>query len=359
MAINVNTVYTTVLTILNTEQRGYLTPFEFNNIANQVQLQIFEKFFEDYNQYIRMPKTDVEFASRMDHIRDEFQIFEESDKALAHSSNTYTQPKNLHRFGTVNYNKGFNSPEIAIVSARDYTEQILSPLTRPTSNFPIARYKQDKITVFPTVTNTYTDNDVTFNYIRKPNIARWGYSTGVLGQFVYDPTVFNPIALNDSGNLLNGLDPNLTNGIPQQITVTPGSLADPAVTIVTADPNATGLEIFINIDLNVGITGLNISNPGTGYSVGDKITFAALEPNQLFTSTPVGGVPSPDAVCTLKQANFNGGSTFGSTDFEIDDSMQTEVILEILKYVGVIIRDPQIIQAASQELAQDEIKKKR
>ena len=42
MAINVNTVYTTVLTILNKEQRGYLTPFEFNNVANQVQLEVFE-----------------------------------------------------------------------------------------------------------------------------------------------------------------------------------------------------------------------------------------------------------------------------------------------------------------------------
>ena len=30
MAINANTVYTTVLSILNKEQRGYLTPDEFN-----------------------------------------------------------------------------------------------------------------------------------------------------------------------------------------------------------------------------------------------------------------------------------------------------------------------------------------
>ena len=39
--------------------------------------------------------------------------------------------------------------------------------------------------------------------------------------------------------------------------------------------------------------------------------------------------------------------------------MQTEAILEILKYAGVVIRDPQIIQAASQELAQDEVNSKR
>ena len=38
--INVNTVYQTVLSILNKEQRGYLTPFEFNNLAQQVQLEI-------------------------------------------------------------------------------------------------------------------------------------------------------------------------------------------------------------------------------------------------------------------------------------------------------------------------------
>ena len=34
MAINVNTVYQTVLLILNKEQRGYMTPLEFNKIGD-------------------------------------------------------------------------------------------------------------------------------------------------------------------------------------------------------------------------------------------------------------------------------------------------------------------------------------
>ena len=37
MAVSVNTVYTTVLYILNKEQRGYVTPAEFNSIADLVQ----------------------------------------------------------------------------------------------------------------------------------------------------------------------------------------------------------------------------------------------------------------------------------------------------------------------------------
>ena len=105
-----------------------------------------------------------------------------------------------------------------------------------------------------------------------------------------------------------------------------------------------------------GITTLSINTPGTGYSIGDTITFAGT------TFDPNGGgvgVAGPDAICTLAAGNFNGGSTYGSTNFEISDSMQTEVILEILKYSGVIIRDPQIVQAASQELAQEEVNSKR
>ena len=51
MAINVNTVYQTVLMILNKEQRGYMTPTEFNTVATQVQLEIFEKYFAKASQY--------------------------------------------------------------------------------------------------------------------------------------------------------------------------------------------------------------------------------------------------------------------------------------------------------------------
>ena len=47
-----------------------------------------------------------------------------------------------------------------------------------------------------------------------------------------------------------------------------------------------------------------------------------------------------------------------SVDFELDVSEQTTVILEILKYAGITIKDPMIVQAASQELAANEINEK-
>ncbi len=236
MAINVNTVYTTVLSILNKEQRGYLTPVEFNKLATQVQLEIFENFFEDYNQYIRMPKTDVEFASRMDHIHEEFQVFEEYTFSSAYASQEYTQPTNLHRFGAAFWTLGTNSPEIQIVSEREYVQQKLSPLLQPSNNFPIATYKKDKVKVYPFAA-AGVPKDVEWSYIRKPLDPIWGYTVGSLGQYLYDAAT--------------------------------------------------------------------------------------------------------------------------SVNFEISDSQQTECILKILQYAGVIIRDPQIIQAAQQELMQDEANAKR
>ena len=49
MAVNVDTVYQTVQALANKEQRGYLTPQEFNLFANQAQQDIFEQYFYDLN----------------------------------------------------------------------------------------------------------------------------------------------------------------------------------------------------------------------------------------------------------------------------------------------------------------------
>jgi len=50
MAISVDTIYQRVLTLANKEQRGYITPQEFNLLANQAQMAIFEGYFYAKNQ---------------------------------------------------------------------------------------------------------------------------------------------------------------------------------------------------------------------------------------------------------------------------------------------------------------------
>ena len=45
MAVSIDTVYQRVLALANKEQRGYITPQEYNLLANQAQMAIFESYF--------------------------------------------------------------------------------------------------------------------------------------------------------------------------------------------------------------------------------------------------------------------------------------------------------------------------
>jgi thioredoxin-related protein len=65
MAINVDLVYKTVLLILNQQQRGYITPDEFNKVGNQVQQGIFEKYMSDLNQQLRIPEMTTSMRTEL------------------------------------------------------------------------------------------------------------------------------------------------------------------------------------------------------------------------------------------------------------------------------------------------------
>jgi len=47
-----------------------------------------------------------------------------------------------------------------------------------------------------------------------------------------------------------------------------------------------------------------------------------------------------------------------SIDFELDPTEQTNVILQILQYTGIVIKDPLIIQAATAEVQQEKQNKR-
>ena len=62
MAVNIDTVYQRVLAITNKEQRGYITPQEFNLLANQAQMAIFNNYFSEMNQITLLPGNETEYS---------------------------------------------------------------------------------------------------------------------------------------------------------------------------------------------------------------------------------------------------------------------------------------------------------
>ena len=180
MAINVDTVYKTVLLILNQQQRGYMTPDEFNKVATQVQLNIFEKYEDDLNQQYRMPQNDTEYANRIKNIEENLQFFQRTGATAGTNPFTLT-PTDVYRLGTVFY-KGSELTQYA--QRNEVTQLLLSPLTQPTTTFPIYLYENNNLYVYPT--SIVTATDITFSYLKTPADIVWDYTQGSLGQFVFN-----------------------------------------------------------------------------------------------------------------------------------------------------------------------------
>jgi len=191
MAINVDTVYRTVLLIINKEQRGYLTPDEFNRTAAQVQLEIFDEYFEDLNQQLRTQQNDSEYNNRIKNLEEKIAIFQNSGTCLP-TSNYFNlpvlaSPFEFYKLGTVIYN---DDKIIQYVQPNELLELNLSPLTKPSKYWPVYKYENFKIYIYPTPASTDT---ITCTYVRKPLNPIWNFTLGANYQYVYDPTPYNPL----------------------------------------------------------------------------------------------------------------------------------------------------------------------
>jgi hypothetical protein len=180
MAVSVDTVYRTVLLIINKEQRGYITPDEFNKTAAQVQLEIFNEYFDNLNQQIRIPDNDTEYADRVKNLQEKIAIFQ-TDGVCPPIAGGFDIPavNDFYKLGTVIYN---DDKEVQYVQPNELLELNLSPITKPTKYWPIYTYKDFIIKVYPTTITT----GITCTYIRKPANPVWNFILGSNQQYIYD-----------------------------------------------------------------------------------------------------------------------------------------------------------------------------
>ena len=343
MAINVNTVYKTVLLILNKEERGYVTPDEFNKISAQVQLEIFEQYSDDLNQQLRVPQSDTDYADRVSNIDERLSIFKTFGTATYDAATIPTNPYftlpttdiygdtvEFYRLGAVVHK---DTTELQRLQRMEFYNIQKSPLTKSTESFPTYLFENEKLFVKP---DSITSN-VGVNFLRKPLDPRWGYYIGSVGQFVYDPNVYGANLINTGVNTLtSSITTPLTGGIPGTYN-----------SVATTGGTGTGLIVNTTVSSPTAVS-IDVATAGTGYVVGDVVSIAA---------GLLGGT-STQIDITLTAANFNANNTYGSTQIELDVAEQTDFILRTLFYFGVVVKDPQIIQVAASQVQRDEMNEK-
>mgnify|MGYP000049952116 FL=1 len=189
--VSIDTVYQRVLAIANKEQRGYITPQEFNLFANQAQSSIFEQYFYEVNQFGRVPKNSTEYSNLVDIVDDKIAPFKKRENApFALGSSLYEIPAYVYKLGTVMFlNPNGRTYIVDEVKEDEYVYIIDSPLTKPNRKRPVyVRFAhnilaQEIIQVYPTITT-----GIQYTYIKKPSNVNWGYVV-VDGKALYDATI--------------------------------------------------------------------------------------------------------------------------------------------------------------------------
>tara|TARA_R110002012_G_scaffold290730_1_gene484877 strand:- start:245 stop:937 length:693 start_codon:yes stop_codon:yes gene_type:complete len=168
--VNIDDVYQKVLVLANKEQRGYITPQEFNLFANQAQREIFEQYFYDLNQFSKIHGDSGEYSDVVHNINEKIAIFERTNSFTGGSFDGNTNE--LYRLGTVIYNHDtLGSIEVEEVQQNEILYINASPLTRPTLNKPVyVRLNSNTISVFPSSITT-----VGCTYVQAPIVPKWGY----------------------------------------------------------------------------------------------------------------------------------------------------------------------------------------
>ena len=171
----VDTVYQRVLALANKEQRGYITPQEFNLFANQAQLEILDSYIYEIKFFSRTPGNDKEYSDMSNLLEEKLGVFKTSISTSAGVN--IALPVNLYKLGSI----FSNNLLLEQVNVNELHELRRSPLTTPSATNPVCVFTDNLITTHP---GNLGSIDIT--YIRKPHEVKWGYVV-INDKALYDP----------------------------------------------------------------------------------------------------------------------------------------------------------------------------
>lgn len=178
----INEVRNVVLFFLSKENRGYLSPIEFNSFAELAQRSIFENDFYSYNKLIIKQsnrQTNGEYADLPKNLRERIDVF--SDYTTLSKSGdvwSYSLP-NVYRVEGLSY----NNTDIEEVSKLDINKLNNTPLIASTSTYPVYIRVGSNFKIFP----SSITNNVQMYYLKTPTAPKWTY-VSVGGNPLFNPS---------------------------------------------------------------------------------------------------------------------------------------------------------------------------
>ena len=362
-----------------------MTPVEFNKIGAQVQLEIFEKYFEDLNQQIRIPQTNVDYADRVVSLDEKISIFKTSGNSaytagppaffsLPASTTNTPLTSTFASTGSANYTipntTTSQTVENPVVIVNNVTQTTGFSFTNNVLTFTGAAIPPANVINAVVVSPSGGNSPNEFSVQKNATNATIQVGAAITGA----NAVNNPVVASVDNNPANGvfIFPNSTQNFQaaQSLTFTNNITVSGTWTTPNESPvyklgvvNVTNgalptheLERVTRGEL-YHLLSSNLTKPTSHYPVylyeNEKLIVYPTSINSGiscdFLKKPL--VPSWNFTVGLQNQYLYNAAT--SVNFEIHESEQTEVVLKILLYAGVVIKSPEIVQIAAAQVAQE------
>lgn len=192
----INSVRNTVLSILNKNNYGYISPSDFNLFAKQAQMEIYEEYYSSYNKAINAENARIsgtEYADIENPIAEVLEGFLRNDtlSQVAPATNQYYLPSltttgyapyMISRLTCFDGTTRLGDAE-KIANARLYM-LLDSMLTAPTEQFPAYIIEGNVISVYPDTINGVSS--LKCSYFRLPKDPKWTYISLPNGEPAFD-----------------------------------------------------------------------------------------------------------------------------------------------------------------------------
>jgi hypothetical protein len=310
----INSVRNAVLTILNKNNYGYISPSDFNLLAQNAQMEIYEEYYSNYNKVVNaenLRSSGTEYADVKKPIAEVLEQFLVSD---------FLVPKQTASGGDINNfyvpsitTTGNNSYMINKITA--YTKQLASGYTDNTVPFTLedssADFIADGISTGDIVVNAYTFKSSIVDYVISPTVISLYDDIFQDPAFGEDYYVYSSKNYAETDKVSNANISLLSNS-----SLTSPSLLYPSYTII-----GDIISVFPNTIIGYGA----IKADYFRYPKVPKWTYSTLSSGE-----PVFNQSQPDY-----------------QDFELPTEDEYKLVTKILEYCGIVIREIEVSQFGS------------
>ena len=183
--MNINDMYQICQYAINKSQNGYLTPSQFNLLANQAQVSYMDYLLGEFQQYqIGRPQARVNYSQNSD-TRQRITPFLKSATLTTDANGVAAYPTDYLQTDSIRTSTNDRVRFVQQDSLYSYLKSEIDPI----ATNPVYLISDSAFKFYPNTTDSAVAlTNLKLTYIITPPTVQWGYCLDANGRPVYNPT---------------------------------------------------------------------------------------------------------------------------------------------------------------------------